>query len=121
MNINFDSLAFEGKCDVCGKEGKVVSVCSTFGAFSFSYCEHCLVLGLEPYKHMVHYISCAGKYPEDISESYIEEIRRILKLLNISEEQFIRDTEEESKFMEQIAVNYEFQDEIDDFEEGDTF
>lgn len=86
-------LSHEGKCDVCGKEGKVVPAASMFGATTFSYCKKCLGLGVEPYHAMVDYIACAGHFPNDINVSYQVVCREILKRLNISEEQFIKDVD----------------------------
>ena len=39
----FVKMSFDGKCDVCGKETKVVAcVSSSMGAISYKYCEECL-------------------------------------------------------------------------------
>lgn len=39
----FQKMSFDGKCDVCGKETKVVAcVSSSMGAISCKYCEECL-------------------------------------------------------------------------------
>ena len=39
----FEEMSFDGKCDVCGKETKVVAcVSSSMGAISYKYCEECL-------------------------------------------------------------------------------
>ena len=39
----FQEMSFDGKCDVCGKETKVVDcVSSSMGAISYKYCEECL-------------------------------------------------------------------------------
>lgn len=78
-------------CDVCGKETEVFVCASSMGAISFAYCKVCLTQGLEPYWAMVSYIACAGKFPDDINESYQKRVRYILKKLNISEEQFVKD------------------------------
>lgn len=95
--MGFDDFKFYGKCDVCGKKTDVVVCASTMGAISFAYCKNCLQKGLEPYWAMVSYISCAGKFPDDINESYQELCRNILKELNISEEKFIEDVNESAK------------------------
>lgn len=79
------------KCDVCGKEENIHVHASTMGPISLAYCTACLEAGLEPYNIMVAYISCAGKFPEDINEKFQKRVRTILKGLNISEEQFIKD------------------------------
>ena len=81
------------KCDVCGKLGKVTICCSTMGAISFGYCDDCLKNGLEPYGSMVAYISGAGRFPKDINDIYQTICRNVLKKLNISEEQFIKDVD----------------------------
>ena len=87
----FEEMSYKGKCDVCGKETYVVVCASSMGAISYSYCNDCLTKGLEPYGGMVAYISCAGSYPEDINRKYVEYIRRVLKELGRSEEEFIID------------------------------
>ena len=39
----FEEMSFDGKCDVCGKETKVVACASlSMGAISYKYCEECL-------------------------------------------------------------------------------
>lgn len=57
-------------CDVCGKRTAVAVCCGGYGAISFTYCQHCLDCGLEPYWAVVAYIACAGHFPRDINESY---------------------------------------------------
>lgn len=101
--MDFDSIAFDGVCDVCKEETKVVSLCSSFGAVSHSYCQKCCILGLEPYDEMVAYIANAGEYPNDINKIYIEEVRHILSHLGISEERFASDVK---KYIidEQLAI-----------------
>ena len=93
-------------CDVCGKEVKETFVCaSTMGAISFGYCEECLRQGLEPYSAVVAYISCAGRFPDDINETYQKHVKNILKCLNISEEQFIKDVNKSIKKMDEYYSN----------------
>jgi len=82
-----------GKCDVCGKEEEIYVRSSTMGAISFAYCKDCLQKGLEPYNAVVAYISCVGRFPDDINENYQNYVRNILKELGISEEQFIKDVD----------------------------
>jgi hypothetical protein len=93
-----------GKCDVCGKETEINVCASTMGPISLGYCKDCLVAGLEPYDIMVAYISCAGKFPEDINEQYQKHVRNILKGLNVSEEQFIEDV---NKSIEEFDKMYD--------------
>lgn len=101
----FDEMSFDGKCDVCGKETRVVVCASSMGSISYTYCEDCLRKGLEPYSSMVAYISIAGKFPEDINSTYVEMVRMILKELGKTEEEFIVDmneyTEEFNKWCEE--------------------
>lgn len=97
----FEDLSFDGKCDVCGKESKVVVCASSMGAISYSYCKECLNKGLEPYKGMVAYISCAGKFPDDINSTYANKIRMNLKELNKTEEEFIADCDKSNEEFEQ--------------------
>ena len=89
-------------CDVCGKEGEIIVCASSMGAISFGYCIDCFNKGLEPYWAMVAYISGAGKFPEDINQAYQNLVREILKGLNISEEQFIKDVNEFIQKIENI-------------------
>ena len=97
--MKFEDLKHHGKCDVCSKETDVVVCASSMGAISFTYCKDCLNKGLEPYWAMVSYISCAGSFPEDISEDYQIHCRKILEGLNISEEQFIDDVNKANQEM----------------------
>lgn len=87
----FEKMSRQGICDVCGKHTDVVVCASAFGATCYAYCRDCLSNGLEPYRAMVDYISCAGSFPDDINEQYRHMCRHILKGLGISEEQFIAD------------------------------
>lgn len=79
-------------CDVCGREAGFVCA-SRYGPCSFAYCTNCLRLGLEPYGAVVAYISCAGYFPEEINESYQEDVRRMFPLWGKTEEEFIDDVE----------------------------
>ena len=49
---------------------------------------------------MVAYISCAGRFPKDINETYQKHCRRILEGLNISEEQFIKDVDKSIEYFD---------------------
>lgn len=79
------------KCDVCGALGEMHVCASSMGPITLGYCDTCFKRGLEPYNIMVAYISCAGRFPEDINDQYAKHVRRILGELNISEDQFIAD------------------------------
>ena len=81
------------KCDVCGRDANCTVAASAFGPISFAYCDDCLRQGKEPYGAVVDYIACAGHFPDDINEIYQEEVRRQLKLHNVSEKDFIRDVD----------------------------
>jgi hypothetical protein len=94
-----------GKCDVCGKDDIIYVCASSMGAVSFGYCKECLQKGLEPYGAMVAYISCAGRFPEDINEEYQKHVRHILKELGISEEKFINDVNKSIKEMDEYYRN----------------
>lgn len=97
--MKFEDISYKGKCDVCGKETDVAPLASAYGAVSWAYCKDCLNKGLEPYGAVVSYISCAGHFPEDINEAYVNDVRRILKEFNITEEQFIKDCEKSNEEM----------------------
>jgi hypothetical protein len=97
------------RCDVCGKQVEVIHVCaSAMGAISYGYCTDCLVKGLEPYWSVVAYISCAGKFPEGINAVYQAEVRRILKELNKSEDEFINDVNKSIQDMEDYFSQVEY-------------
>ena len=97
--MSFEDYKLPGKCDVCGKETDIVVCASSMGPISYGYCKECLNKSLEPYSAMVAYISCAGRFPDDINEYYQRHCRNILKGLNVSEEQFIKDVDEAIKEM----------------------
>lgn len=112
--MSFEQHSNNGKCDVCGNIGKVVVCSSSMGAISYAYCEDCYNESLEPYEHMVAYISCAGHFPKDINKTYQDLCRHILNKLNISEEQFIKDVEESIKDMDDYFNNYHYENEQHD-------
>ena len=98
------------KCDVCQKDvtGEDSNVhCSVFGAISFRYCKDCDSKMLEPYWAMVSYIANAGRFPDDINNSYQKIVRNILKGLGKSEEEFISDVNKEIDFYENPHPNDE--------------
>jgi hypothetical protein len=109
--MKFEDICSKGRCQVCNKETDVVVLSSAYGAISFAYCKDCCLKGLEPYDAIVSYISCAGHFPEDVNEMYVEDVRRILKELNISEEKFIKDCEKCAKQLDDYysdAENFYF-------------
>lgn len=59
--VDFNDCAHTEKCDVCGKETKVVVCASTMGSVIFSYCGACFAARAEPYEHMVSYLAFAGE------------------------------------------------------------
>ena len=85
-------MAFELRCNVCGKPARVVAA-SAYGATSYAFCDECLEKGLEPYSAVVAYIACAGHFPEDINETYRADVRRMLPLWGKTEAEFIRDVD----------------------------
>jgi hypothetical protein len=103
----FDEMSFIGICNVCSKETDVVVCASSMGAVSYRYCKDCLNEGLEPYGSMVAYISCAGKYPEEINPDYVKRIRRILAELGITEEEFIIDVNKANEEFSQWCLDME--------------
>jgi hypothetical protein len=88
-----NSLYGISKCDVCGVVTNTVFRASKMGCMSFEYCKKCLEKGLEPYWAMIGYISGAGHFPDDINEEYVTIVKYVLKELDITEEQFIKDVE----------------------------
>ena len=91
MKPTFSRHEYEGKCDVCGREGPVVRNKSIFGPFDFSYCEECFRNGMEPYWFTVNTVALRGLWPEDIGEAFQMKVRSILKYLNRSEDSFKTD------------------------------
>lgn len=91
--MTFDELARPGVCQVCGSNRPVAVFSSSMGACSFAYCKTCWANHAEPYEAMVAYISCAGRYPDDINDAYIAIVRQNLYYLGRSEEEFIADVE----------------------------
>ena len=83
-----NSCWHSGQCDVCNSEA-IVTVCSSlFGATSYAYCQDCFDMSKEPYQAIVDYIASAGRWPEDINETYQREVRRQLRLHSKQEEIF---------------------------------
>ena len=87
----FKDYSDSGKCDVCGAETDIVVCASTMGPISYAYCQRCFDKKLEPYDGMVAYISCAGRFPDEINPVFQKHVRRILGGLGKSEEIFIHD------------------------------
>ena len=87
----FDELARPGVCEVCGKNAPVVVCASAFGPVSFAYCKECLTANLEPYQHMVDYVSMAGEWPHGIAKRYQGEIIRMLEWHGKTEAEFAAD------------------------------
>ena len=94
-------MAFELRCNVCGKPARVVAA-SAYGATSYAFCDDCLAKGLEPYSGVVAYISCAGHFPEEINDTYRADVRRMLPLWGKTEAEFIRDVDAMIQRMEEL-------------------
>lgn len=92
--MTFEELATPGVCSVCGRARPVVVCCSAMGPVSYAYCKKCHANRAEPYGAMVAYISAAGRFPEDINETYQELVRNCLHYLGKTEEQFSADVEQ---------------------------
>jgi late competence protein required for DNA uptake (superfamily II DNA/RNA helicase) len=82
------------RCDVCGKDGETFVAASTYGPISFAYCKECLLSGRESYNAVVMYIAGAGRFPDNLSEEYRDDVYKQLKLHCVIEEQFIKDVDE---------------------------
>jgi len=89
----FKDHSRQGICDVCEKETEVVVCSSRYGPLSNAYCEACFDRGYQPYGDLVAYIACAGGFPNEISEAYVTDVRRILRWLNIPESKFAEDVD----------------------------
>ena len=73
-----------GRCDVCGKKGKVFVAASTCGGMSFAYCGECLDAGREQYNALV----CRGFFFDETEDAY----KKIILLPSL---QFHKKTKEE--------------------------
>ena len=89
----FKDYSRQGTCDFCEKETEVVVCSGGYGPVSNAYCETCHSGGLQPYDIMVAYIACAGRFPDDVNEGYVKDVRRILQKMQISEEKFVEDVD----------------------------
>lgn len=95
------------QCDCCKKwVSNTHAVSSVFGAFTLSVCDECALSGRDSYSLMVSYISCAGRFPDDINEAYREEVRCQLKLHGKTEEQFIKDVDDYDKDLTEAMRDY---------------
>ena len=96
------------KCEACGaKNVKGLVACSLFGAYTGSWCEECLREGRDSYTQMLNYIADAGRWPEDINETFQVEVRRQLKLHNKTEEEFKQDIDKLVELLKNdVPVNY---------------
>lgn len=95
------------QCDCCKKwVSNTHAVSSVFGAFTLSVCDDCALSGRDSYGLMVSYIGCAGRFPDDINETYREEVRYQLKLHGKSEEQFIKDVDDYNKDLMEVMKDY---------------
>ena len=100
------------QCDCCKKRvSNIHAVSSIFGAFTIGMCDECILSGRDSYELMVSYISCAGRFPDDINEAYREEVRCQLKLHGKTEEQFIKDVD---------AYDKDLMEAMKDYAEGDS-
>ena len=91
MEKAFSRHEHPGRCDVCGKEGPVVTNRSCFGPFDFEYCEECFRTGAEPYWFAVSTVALFGLWPNDVNEAFQMKIRSILEYLNRPEYRFKAD------------------------------
>ena len=76
MEQAFSRHEHPGRCDVCGKEGLVVTNRSSFGPFDFHYCEECFRTGAEPYWFTVSTVALFGLWPDDVNEAFQAKIRK---------------------------------------------
>ena len=90
-----------GVCDVCGRSAAVTVCCSACGGQSFAYCRQCLRSGAEPWGTLVSYISCAGRYPEDVNEEFRTIVRDTCARLGRTEEEFAAAVNDQLDFEKQ--------------------
>lgn len=57
--------------------------------------------GLEPYGAVVSYITCAGRFPEDVNEVYRQDVRRMLPLWGRTEEELVHDVDRKIQVFEE--------------------
>lgn len=89
----------ERECEVCGKKGLLVVLCSALGAFSLGYCAECAESGREPYGLLVGCLYFADSL-EDISTHLHEVVDASLKFAGKSRAEFFADTAETQKKLE---------------------
>jgi hypothetical protein len=93
-------------CEVCGKETSDYHVVSSaLGPVSFRYCPDCLKSGAEPYGLLVSTIAMTGGI--DACAPWIKEvIKASCKAVGKTEEEFLKDLEEEKKRMANQEYEY---------------
>lgn len=103
---DFDKMAIKGKCNVCGKKGKVVVCNSALGAFSLAYCENCYDENREPYGSLV---VTMAQFPID----YIKNAEGSTKVMIDNTLKFNKKTMQE--FINDINKQKDFREEFEDF------
>lgn len=106
---DFEKKAHNGVCDICGKNGCVITCNSALGAFSLSYCEGCYDNNIMPYDSLV--VSLAYfpiDYVKNANDTVKEIIANTLKFNNKTMQEFIKDLEKQKDFIEEFEdfVNY---------------
>ena len=84
------------KCCVCGKMMEDLFIAQGgYGSYSFSCCLDCLSKHLEPYEMLTYHGGFAKvalkRYPYNMQEKYIKNIRENLKFYNKTDEEFLED------------------------------
>lgn len=84
------------KCCVCGKMTKDLFLAQgSYGSYSFSCCLDCLSKHLEPYEMLTYHGGFAKvalkRYPHNMQEKYIKNIRANLEFYNKTNEEFLED------------------------------
>lgn len=117
MKKTFEDICHDGKCEVCGKEGKVAVLASGIGAGSFAYCKDCASRGLEPYGAIIAIYSSIGMTS---AEDFANKNEKVLKeFYHKSKEEFLNECgEAEKKFNEQMEAYMKMQEEQDNGSES---
>ena len=84
------------KCCVCGKMTEDLFIAQGgYGSYSFSCCLDCLSKHLEPYEMLTYHGGFAKvalkRYPHNMQEKYIKNVRANLEFYHKTDEEFLED------------------------------
>lgn len=83
------------RCSVCGHVAVTMPVAGKYGSYSYCTCDNCLKRELEPYEMLTYHGGFAKvalkRYPHNMQEKYIKNIRANLEFYNKTDEEFLKD------------------------------